>query len=30
MRTTPVLETEGGRHLPDANAILLYLAQGTG
>jgi glutathione S-transferase len=30
MRTTPVLETEDGRHLPDSNAILLYLAQGTG
>jgi glutathione S-transferase len=29
MRTTPVLETENGRHLPESNAILLYLAQGT-
>ena len=29
MRTTPVLETEDGRHLPESNAILLYLAQGT-
>jgi len=29
MRTTPVLETEDGRHLPESNAILLYLASGT-
>jgi glutathione S-transferase len=29
MRTTPVLQTEDGRHLPDSNAILLYLARGT-
>ena len=29
MRTTPVLETESGGHLPESNAILLYLAQGT-
>lgn len=29
MRTTPVLETEDGRHLPESNAILLYLARGT-
>jgi glutathione S-transferase len=29
MRTTPVLETKDGRYLPDSNAILLYLAQGT-
>ena len=28
-RTTPVLETEDGRHLPESNAILVYLAQGT-
>jgi glutathione S-transferase len=28
MRTTPVLEA-GGRHLPESNAILLYLAEGT-
>ena len=29
MRTTPVLETEDGRCLPESNAILLYLAAGT-
>ena len=29
MRTTPVLETDDGRHLPESNAILLYLAEGT-
>jgi glutathione S-transferase len=29
MRTTPVLETEDGRHLPESNAILFYLAQNT-
>ena len=29
MRTTPVLETEDRRHLPESNAILLYLAEGT-
>src|SRR5438477_9545138 len=29
MRTTPVLETEDGRHLPESTAILLYLARGT-
>jgi glutathione S-transferase len=29
MRTTPVLETEDGRHLPESNAILFYLAQDT-
>jgi glutathione S-transferase len=29
MRTTPVLETEDGRYLPESNAILVYLAQGT-
>jgi glutathione S-transferase len=29
MRTTPVLETEDGRFLPESNAILLYLAEGT-
>ena len=29
MRTTPVLETEDGRFLPESNAILLYLADGT-
>ena len=29
MRTTPVLETEDGRYLPESNAILLYLAEGT-
>lgn len=28
-RTTPVLETDDGRHLPESNAILVYLAQGT-
>src|SRR5436190_24173623 len=28
-RTTPVLETDDGRFLPDANAILVYLADGT-
>jgi glutathione S-transferase len=28
-RTTPVLETEGGRHLPESNAILVYLAHDT-
>src|SRR5207253_8494186 len=28
-RTTPVLETDDGRFLPEANAILFYLAQGT-
>jgi len=28
-RTTPVLETEDGRYLPESNAILLYLASGT-
>src|SRR5204862_5691581 len=28
-RTTPVLETEDGRYLPDSNAILVYLAKGT-
>lgn len=28
-RTTPVLETDDGRYLPESNAILLYLAQGT-
>jgi glutathione S-transferase len=28
-RTTPVLETDDGRFLPESNAILLYLAQGT-
>jgi glutathione S-transferase len=28
-RTTPVLETEDGRFLPESNAILLYLAEGT-
>ena len=26
----PVLETEDGRHLPESNAILFYLAEGTG
>ncbi len=30
MLTTPVLETEDGRHLSDSNAIFLYLAQRTG
>ena len=29
MRTTPVLETGDGRHLPESNAILLLLARGT-
>jgi glutathione S-transferase len=29
LRTTPVLETEGGRFLPESNAILWYLADGT-
>jgi glutathione S-transferase len=29
MRTTPVLETDDGSHLPESNAILVYLAQGT-
>ena len=29
MRTTPVLELEDGRCLPESNAILLYLAEGT-
>jgi glutathione S-transferase len=28
-RTTPVLETDDGRFLPESNAILFYLAQGT-
>jgi glutathione S-transferase len=28
-RTTPVLETEDGRYLPESNAILFYLADGT-
>lgn len=28
-RTTPVLETADGRHLPESNAILVYLARGT-
>jgi len=28
-RTTPVLETDDGRFLPESNAILVYLAQGT-
>jgi glutathione S-transferase len=28
MRTTPVLEADG-RHLPESNAILFFLAQGT-
>jgi glutathione S-transferase len=28
-RTTPVLETDDGRYLPESNAILVYLAQGT-
>jgi glutathione S-transferase len=28
-RTTPVLETEDHRYLPDSNAILVYLAKGT-
>ena len=29
MRTTPVLELDDGRTLPESNAILLYLADGT-
>jgi len=29
MRTTPVLQTADGLHLPDSNAILLYLARGS-
>jgi glutathione S-transferase len=28
-RSTPVLETSDGRHLPESNAILWYLADGT-
>lgn len=28
-RTTPVLELEPGRYLPESNAILVYLARGT-
>ena len=28
-RSTPVLETDDGKLLPESNAILLYLAQGT-
>jgi glutathione S-transferase len=28
-RTTPVLETDDGRYLPESNAILVYLAAGT-
>jgi len=28
-RTTPVLETDDGQFLPESNAILFYLAQGT-
>jgi glutathione S-transferase len=28
-RSTPVLETADGRHLPESNAILWYLADGT-
>jgi glutathione S-transferase len=28
-RTTPVLETDDGRFLPESNAILFHLAQGT-
>jgi glutathione S-transferase len=28
-RTTPVLETDDGRHLQESNAILVYLAAGT-
>jgi glutathione S-transferase len=28
-RTVPVLETDDGRHLPESNAILFYLAGGT-
>ena len=29
LRTTPVLELEDGRRLPESNAILLFLARGT-
>lgn len=29
LRTTPVLELDDGRRLPESNAILLYLARGT-
>lgn len=29
LRSTPVLELETGEHLPESNAILLYLAEGT-
>ena len=29
MRTTPVLEFEPGRYLPESNAILVYLARGS-
>ena len=29
MRTTPVLQTEDGCHLPESNAILIYLADST-
>jgi glutathione S-transferase len=29
MRTTPVLQTSDGRHLPESNAILVYLAHGS-
>ena len=29
-RSTPVLETDDGRYLQESNAILWYLAQGTG
>jgi glutathione S-transferase len=28
-RTTPVLELDGGRHLVESNAILLYVTEGT-
>lgn len=28
-RRTPVLRTRGGEHLPESNAILLHLAEGT-
>jgi glutathione S-transferase len=28
-RTTPVLETDDGRYLPESNAILVYLAEDT-
>ena len=28
-RTTPMLETDDGRYLPESNAILVYLAHGT-